>query len=91
MKRREALIKKSGCTVLSMTMNIPGAVKDSPLIRRTFHAWLDLLCTALEKSGASDAEIRYEKTGPELLWALDIPARELKRHCIDLEGTDPAG
>lgn len=90
-KRREALIKKSGCPVLSMTMNIPGAVKDGPLIRRTFHAWLDLLWTALEKSGASDAEIRYEKTGPELLWALDIPARELKRHCIDLEETDPAG
>ncbi len=90
-RRREALQKKKRCPVLSLTMNIAGAVKDTPLIRRAFHACLDVLWEEFREASASDPELMYRKTGPELLWALRVPARELKAYCIDLEEGDPSG
>lgn len=90
-RRREALQKKTRCPVVSMTMNIPGAVKDSPLIRETFDFYARMLVYAFENELAGDPGILYQKTGPELLWAVRLPAREIKRLAVCLEEDDPAG
>ena len=99
MRRREALQKEKRCPVISVTMNIPGAVKDSPMIRTVFHLfmrdhWVIPIINGtypLAGRGASGAEELYEKTGPESLEAFKVPARELKRICIEAEESDPIG
>ena len=98
-RRREALQKKTRCPVVSMTMNIPGAVKDSPMIRTVFHLfmrdhWVIPIINGaypLAGRGTSGAEELYEKTGPESLEAFRVPAREIKRICIEVEESDPVG
>ena len=90
-RRREALQKETRCPVLSMTMNIPGAVKDSPLIRRTFGTWLSRIRTEFEAYSVAGPEVRLEKTGPEVLWVLRLPAQNLKKRCVLIEESDPAG
>ena len=39
---QQALLKRHGCPVMCFTMNIPGPVKDTPLIRRGFREGLRL-------------------------------------------------
>ena len=98
-RRREALRKETRCPVISVTMNIPGAVKDSPMIRTVFRLfmadqWYGPLIIRkhhLNDRIVSLTEELYEKTGPESLEAFSVPARELKRICIEAEESDPVG
>ena len=81
------LLKQYERPVLSFTMNIPGPVKDSALIRRGFEEGLRLLGSALKDAEIpvlSCAEIR-EVTGCEWLGALDAQAAELKSICVGIE------
>lgn len=83
------LLARYGKPVLSYTMNIPGPIKDSPLIRRGFEEGLRLL-------GASgivclDRRVIHEVTGSELLCAVDDDAETLKALCKTIEDTSPLG
>ena len=49
--KQQELLRQFQRPVLSFTMNIPGPVKDSPLIRRGFDAGLRRLDKALEHAG----------------------------------------
>ena len=53
-RRAEAqrrLSKQLACPLISFTMNIPGPVKDSPMIRRAFDEGLRMLDDALGEAG----------------------------------------
>ena len=91
MRRREALQKEKRCPVISMTMNIPGAMKDSPMIEHVFDWYMGELQTLFGEDAEGDYEALYKDTGPELLWAVRRPAREVKRAAIRLEEQYPAG
>lgn len=94
--RREAqerLLAEHGLPVISFTMNIPGPVKDSPLIRRCFRQGLDELVTALQAAGIS-AIAPAEKqavTGCEFLCAADAPAARVKAITERVEDGSPLG
>ena len=95
-RRAEAqrqLLARHGRPVLSYTMNIPGPVKDSRLIRRGFDAGLEALRTALAEAGIvllSAAETRTV-TGCEFLSAVDADAEAVKALCERIEDESPLG
>lgn len=95
-RRAEAqriLLKQYARPVLSYTMNIPGPVKDSALIRRGFETGLRLLYSALKEAEIpilSFSEIR-EITGCEWLGVLDTEAEKLKSICVSIEESCPLG
>jgi len=79
--------------VVSMTVVMPGPVKNSWLSRR-------LLADALwEVDAASDTqgwrllsrEVLWRKTGPEALYVVDVNARILKTVMVQLEDDHPLG
>ena len=87
------LLAQTGSPLLSFTMNIPGPVKDSMLIRRGFDAGLDTLKGALAAAGIallSPAEKRAA-TGCEFLCAVDANAEIVKALCLEIEDTSPMG
>lgn len=90
---QQRLLQQFGNPVLSFTMNIPGPVKDSPLIRRGFDEGLRLLKDALERAGFAllTREETREPTGCELLCAVQAEAAALKALCLEIEETSPLG
>ena len=92
-EEQRRLLALHGRPVLSYTMNIPGPVKDSPLIRRGFDEGLRLLDGALDGAGIprlSRQEIRAV-TGCELLCSVDAPAERVKSLCRRIEDESPMG
>ena len=79
-----------GLPLLSFTLNTPGDIKDSPAIRRFFAVWLDRIREALGGKIVEE-KARYPKTGPEYLAALRGDARGIKRICVAIEESRPAG
>lgn len=79
--------------VLSFTMNIPGPVKDSPLIRRGFDEGLRRLDAALEAAGIAcfSRSVTRSVTGCELLCAADAPGETVKELCTRIEDESPMG
>lgn len=79
--------------VLSYTMNIPGPVKDSPLIHRGFTIGLNELKNALARANIpmlSPKETR-SVTGCEFLCAVDADAETVKALCRIIEDASPMG
>jgi len=79
--------------VVSMTVVMPGPVKNSWLSRR-------LLAEALQEvEAASDTrgwrmpsrEVLWRKTGPEALYVVDVNAQVLKAAMVELEDDHPLG
>ena len=86
-----ALSRKYGRPVLSFTMNIPGPVKDTPLIRRGFQAGLTALAQNLHQSLILEKQIIREVTGCEAVFAVDADPIALKRITTRIEDTHPLG
>ena len=83
--RQQELLRESGGPLISYTMNIPGPVKDSPLIRLAFFMGLSGL---KEHLTLRHAEYRLLSSGPEAFLVPDCPAAEAKRICESLEDAD---
>lgn len=91
--RQQELLDSLGCPVISFTMNIPGPVKNGPVIRRAFREGLFRLDAALDAAGlgvVSREEIDLS-TGCEALWAVSGPGRTIKELCAAIEDRDPLG
>ena len=83
------LLARYGRPVLSYTMNIPGPVKDSPLIRRAFDEGLRMLDSA--GIVCLDRRVSRAVTGCELLCAVDEDAESVKALCRRIEDESPLG
>ena len=95
-RRAEAqrrMLERHGLPLISFTLNIPGPIKTSPLIRRTFRFGEQELFTRLSAAGISPAERKAtdDLTGPELLIAAPADARTLKELCLSVEDGSPVG
>lgn len=87
--RQTALLERFGKPLVCFTMNIPGPVKDTALIRRSFRRGLEALEERLPK--VLHREAREEVTGCEAIFAVDGEAVELKRLCTQIEDGTPMG
>lgn len=76
--------------IVSFSMNIPGPVKDSPLIRRGFREG----CRRLERAAAADGLSVYSLyrseglTGCEALYSVDGDSTAVKKLCVAIEDHD---
>ncbi len=95
-RRAEAqrrLLKQLARPLISFTMNIPGPVKDSPMIRRAFDEGLRMLDDALGEAGIACAsrQITHADTGNEFLCAVKASAAAVKEICTRIEDGSPMG
>ena len=77
------LIRKFGKPIISFCMNIPGPVKDSPLIRRGFRA--GCRCLDHRLTAVLHREILEAVTGCEAMYVVDLPAVEVKKITTAIE------
>ena len=87
------LLAEHRLPLLSFTMNIPGPVKDSPLIRRGFDEGLRRLDAALSSAGIETISRRlvHAVTGSEFLCAIRAEAPAVKAICTEIEEASPMG
>ena len=88
---QQQLLSQYQKTLLSYSLNIPGPVKNSPLIRRTFQEGLAALQAQIPKELVLHRQQKFAITGCEALWVVDLPAMTLKRQCVALEERLPLG
>lgn len=91
--RQRAWLARHQCTLISLTMVMPGAVKDTALSRELFCLAWRALETLSQQQGWSWVAWRClpQETGSEGLIALDVPAREVKQATLALEESQPLG
>ncbi len=91
--RQDSLRKEFQSPLISFSMNIPGPIKDSPLIRRGFRAGLQELRGALAagKFKSLHEETTAEKTGPEAFFCIQGEAGAVKKLCVQIEEAFPMG
>lgn len=90
---QQQLLKEFHTPILSFSMNIPGPVKDTPLIRRAYRWGCFSIEAALKKHGLP---ILYEKetlapTGCEKIYAVDGEPELIKQLCLSIEDGTPVG
>ncbi|MBR1408461.1 MAG: triphosphoribosyl-dephospho-CoA synthase CitG [Clostridia bacterium] len=85
--RQRELLTQYGETLLCFTMNIPGPVKDSPLIRSGFALGRQRLRQAFLRLGIRPLheEEDLSFTGCEAFFVLPLPALQVKRMAADIE------
>lgn len=84
-------IEKYGCPIICFTMNIPGPIKNSPLIERAFCEGLAALGHRLPKSALLHYETESLPTGCTAFYAVDMDVIELKRICTAIEDSCELG
>ncbi|MGI5977576.1 MAG: citrate lyase holo-[acyl-carrier protein] synthase [Candidatus Limivicinus sp.] len=89
--RQFSAVKQFGLPIVSFTMNIPGPVKDSPLIRRAFREGCRVLEYRLPENSLKHREIVSARTGNEALYAVSMDALELKRLTTVIEDSHGLG
>ena len=88
-KLQQKLQQQFHCPVVCFTMNIPGPVKNTSLIRRAFGYGRQILEKQLP--GIRYREILDAATGCEAMYAVDEDALQLKRVCTAIEDSTPLG
>lgn len=91
-QRQRELLQQYGTPLVCFTMNIPGPIKDSPLIREGFELGQQLLLAQLEGSGIP---IIYREqdcsvTGCQGFYAVSADPLELKGLLCEIEDSSPA-
>lgn len=91
--RNAAALACSRKAVLSVTLVMPGPVKDGALPRSVFDEALGALAELCDSRGwrVLQLEVFWLPTGPEALYVIDGEADLLKAACIELEEKHPLG
>lgn len=87
---RDLLARYAGCTLVVLTVVVPGAEKRTEASLLVARA----ACAALDKLLAAHCRHRLERdlaTGFEAYWLVDLPQEEAKRRTVELEDTHPLG
>ena len=87
---RDLLARYAGCTLVVLTVVMPGAEKRTEASLLVARA----ACAALDKLLAAHCRHRLERdlaTGFEAYWLMDLPQEEAKRRTVELEDTHPLG
>lgn len=85
------LLEEYGKPVLSFTMNIPGPVKDTPLIRRGFAWGREALGCRIPRGRILHRAVRMAATGCEALYVVDMDPAALKTIAVQIEDDTPLG
>ena len=89
--RQFELNREYGLPIISFSMNIPGPVKDSPLIRRGFQVGCAMLDHRLPRNAVKHRDILRAVTGWEATYVLDMDALRVKEITTAIEDELPLG
>jgi holo-ACP synthase len=91
--RQQATLERFSRPLVSVTVVMPGAVKDSPLARCILESALEALDALCRSRGWSvlSREALLRNTGPEALVVINADARALKAATLELEDSYPMG
>ena len=89
--QKELLEQYPGSTLVSMTLNIPGPVKDRPEYRKALETGLHRLKAMVSSAAVLHEEFRPLITGPEGYLVLKGDAVEIKKAAIAAEEADALG
>ena len=87
---RDLLARHADCTLVVLTVVVPGAEKRTEASLLVARA----ACAALDKLFAAHCRHRLTRdlaTGFEAYWLVDLPQLEAKRRTVELEDTHPLG
>ncbi|MBR3706402.1 MAG: citrate lyase holo-[Firmicutes bacterium] len=97
-RHQQELLAEYGGSLISMTLNIPGPVKDSPeyrkALRRGMEELKEKIASVTEPEGLLHEEIRDLITGPEGYLCISKEAlspMELKKAAVEVEEASPLG
>ena len=92
-QRQNALLERYHMPVISFSMNIPGPVKDSPLIRRAYFTGRDALLKTLKDECVKvlRKEETLAATGCEIQIAVKEDALTVKKLCVQIEDATTLG
>ena len=88
-QRQQDLLKRFGCPLICFTMNIPGPVKNSPLIRRSFRWGLETLERRIPH--VLHRQVSEAVTGCEAYLVVEGTPEEIKQVCTRIEEETPLG
>jgi len=89
--RQTSLHREYGLPMISFCMNIPGPVKDTPLIRRGFLSGCAMLDAQLPGEAIRYRQVFPAVTGWEAFYVLDLPALQIKKITTVIEDSLPLG
>ena len=91
--RQSALLARFHCTLLCLTLNIPGPVKTPEGVETAFALALERIEHALKDMDAAvlHRESYTEKTGYEAFYAIQTDAEALKKQMVQIEDADNLG
>jgi len=91
--RQHHWLKRHAMALISLTVVVPGPIKDSALTRRIFNHGVAALHTLIGEQGWAVREKRgrVSASGPEGLLAIAAPAHDIKLAAIALEHTHALG
>jgi holo-ACP synthase len=91
--RQAAALARHGLPVLSVTLVMPGPVKDGMLPRRIMQAALGAVdaCLSRERWPVIERRVEWLPTGPEALYTINAPAEALKLALVELENRHGLG
>ena len=87
----QLLKRYAPATLVSITWNIPGPIKTSPVLVSVAERVLQTLEAQLSQTPILYREATQAKTGMEAYWVIQLPPAELKRQLVAFEGRHPLG
>lgn len=85
----ELMSQYQRCSLISMTLNIPGPVKDSEKYRKALAVGLSELKEQMEN--VVYEETRWLKTGSEAFLVVNEPVLDVKKKAVTVEEQSPIG
>lgn len=92
--RQKEILEKYGGLLVSMTLNIPGPIKDRECYRKALETGMKRLSDSIPAEAVNCREQLFLPTGPEGYLSVKegaMPALELKRLTVQLEEADALG
>ncbi len=91
--RQQQFLSETNCPLISFSMNIPGPIKTNAEIQKAFFYGKDGIQKALADGNfeVKKAFESHERTGDELLYAVDGDAEKLKDFSVEIEEKNPLG
>ncbi|MGC2872050.1 citrate lyase holo-[acyl-carrier protein] synthase [Ihubacter sp. mB4P-1] len=91
-RRQEELLLEFGGVLISVTLNIPGSVKDRPSYRKALRMGIEMLKKKLPEGRILHIEVRELPTGAEAYFIVDgMTASEVKRITVEIEDSSSIG
>jgi len=92
-KRYKQLSEIYQGTILALTMNIPGAQKNTKSAMKAFNIGLDIMNKKLSSRRVNvlKHEVNVTDDGPQACWVIDTPPISIKKWAMEVEQVHPLG